>query len=64
MASNALAHEVRKPSPIEASKRRAAYKAVEDHFNSSYGYIGIGSGSTVIYVVEAVAKKGTKVTSK
>lgn len=51
-------------SPIEASKRRAAYKAVEDHFDTSYKYIGIGSGSTVVYVVEAIVAKGREVTSK
>jgi ribose 5-phosphate isomerase A len=47
---------------IEAAKRRAAYKAVEDHFDTSYRYIGIGSGSTVVYVVEAIAAKGRDVT--
>lgn len=50
-------------SPIEAAKRRAAYKAVEDHFDTSYKYIGIGSGSTVVYVVEAIMAKGRDVTS-
>lgn len=50
-------------SPVEASKRRAAYKAVEDHFDESYRYIGIGSGSTVVYVVEAIAAKGAAITS-
>jgi hypothetical protein len=49
---------------VEASKRRAAYKAVEDHFENSYRYIGIGSGSTVVYVVEAIAAKGRDVTSR
>jgi len=49
---------------VEASKRRAAYKAVEDHFDTSYKYIGIGSGSTVVYVVEAIAAKGRDVTSR
>ncbi|TAQ85446.1 hypothetical protein B7494_g6240 [Chlorociboria aeruginascens] len=50
--------------PVEASKRRAAYKAVEDYFDPSYKYIGIGSGSTVVYVVEAIAAKGRDITSK
>jgi len=49
---------------IEESKRRAAYKAVEEQFDTSYKYIGIGSGSTVVYVVEAIAAKGRDVTSK
>ena len=49
---------------VEASKRRAAYKAVEDHFDTNYRYVGIGSGSTVVYVVEAIAAKGRAVTSR
>lgn len=51
-------------SEVEASKRLAAYKAVEDHFDVNYKYIGIGSGSTVVYVVEAIAAKGREVTNK
>ncbi|KAL3427329.1 Ribose-5-phosphate isomerase [Phlyctema vagabunda] len=68
--SNSVAAENAQPcdppqlSAVEASKRRAAYKAVEDHFEASYKYIGIGSGSTVVYVVEAIAAKGRDVTSK
>jgi len=72
-ASSAGAAENAAPPPnvsvkplntIEAAKRRAAYKAVEDHFDTSYKYVGIGSGSTVVYVVEAIAAKGRDVTSK
>ncbi|KAI9745616.1 MAG: ribose-5-phosphate isomerase rki1 [Claussenomyces sp. TS43310] len=55
--------EQRYLSRVEASKRRAAFKAVEDHFDSSFKYIGIGSGSTVVYVVEAIAERGRDVTS-
>jgi ribose 5-phosphate isomerase A len=51
-------------SLVEESKRRAAYRAVEDHFHPEYTYIGIGSGSTVVYVVEAIASKGRDVTSR
>jgi len=58
------AHNEPNLSPVEASKRRAAYKAVEDHFDPSYRYIGIGSGSTVVYVVQAIADQGRDVTSK
>jgi ribose 5-phosphate isomerase A len=61
---DSVAHDYINHSPIEASKRRAAYKAVEDHFDDSYRYIGIGSGSTVVYVVEAIADRGREVTSK
>lgn len=72
MATNAPAPESTAPPPVhtspplagvEASKRLAAYKAVEDHFDPSYSYVGIGSGSTVVYVVEAIAAKGRDVTS-
>ncbi|KAK5000394.1 ribose-5-phosphate isomerase rki1 [Elasticomyces elasticus] len=40
---------------IESAKRKAAFKAVEDHFDSSFSYVGIGSGSTIRYGVEAIA---------
>ena len=41
-------------SVIESSKRAAANKAVEDHFDPSAKYVGIGSGSTIVYVVQAI----------
>lgn len=41
-------------SPVEASKRLAAHKAVDDHFPKDARVIGIGSGSTVIYAVERI----------
>lgn len=64
MASQDVKHDLPKLSTIEAAKRRAAYKAVEDHFLPSHRYVGIGSGSTVVYVVEAIAERGRDVTSK
>ena len=39
---------------IETSKRNAANLAVGEHFPLSASYIGIGSGSTIVYVVEAI----------
>ncbi|KAK4209977.1 ribose 5-phosphate isomerase [Rhypophila decipiens] len=48
---------------VESSKRKAAYKAVKDYLDPSYKRIGIGSGSTVVYVVEAIAALGPDVTS-
>ena len=39
---------------IEASKRNAANLAVKEHFPPSASYIGIGSGSTIVFVVEAI----------
>ena len=43
------------PSLIESAKRKAAEKAVSAHFSPTYQHIGIGSGSTIVYVVEAIA---------
>ncbi|KEQ65574.1 ribose 5-phosphate isomerase A [Aureobasidium melanogenum CBS 110374] len=39
---------------IEQAKRKAAYRAVADHFDSEMQFVGIGSGSTIIYGVEAI----------
>lgn len=49
---------------IESSKRAAAYEAVKEHMDLTYTSIGIGSGSTVVYVVEAIAALGKDVTNK
>ncbi|KJX99256.1 hypothetical protein TI39_contig367g00013 [Zymoseptoria brevis] len=40
---------------VEAAKRKAAFRAVADHFDSSFRFVGIGSGSTIVYGVEAIA---------
>ncbi|KAK3114338.1 ribose-5-phosphate isomerase rki1 [Teratosphaeriaceae sp. CCFEE 6253] len=39
---------------IEAAKRKAAFRAVEDFFRSEMRFVGIGSGSTIVYGVEAI----------
>lgn len=39
---------------IETAKRNAAIRAVADHFDPPARYIGIGSGTTIVYVVEAI----------
>ena len=39
---------------IEAAKRKAAFQAVEEHFRSDMHFVGIGSGSTIVYGVEAI----------
>lgn len=49
---------------MESSKRAAAFQAVTDYLQPSYTHIGIGSGSTVVYVVEAIAGLGADATSK
>ncbi|KAI9305182.1 ribose-5-phosphate isomerase [Cunninghamella echinulata] len=43
--------------PIELGKKLAAYKAVDDHITPEHKVIGIGSGSTVVYVVERILQK-------
>jgi ribose 5-phosphate isomerase A len=48
---------------VEQSKKAAAFQAVQEHLNSSYQHVGIGSGSTVVYVVEAIAALGAGITS-
>jgi ribose 5-phosphate isomerase A len=41
-------------SKIEEAKKLAGISAVKDHFDVSFQYVGIGSGTTIIYVVEAI----------
>ncbi|KAI0023097.1 ribose 5-phosphate isomerase A [Xylariomycetidae sp. FL0641] len=48
---------------VEAAKKAACLQAVADHFDPSFKYVGIGSGSTIAYVVEAIAAMGPEVTS-
>ncbi|KAI1823597.1 ribose 5-phosphate isomerase A [Xylaria intraflava] len=48
---------------VEAAKRAACQQAVKNHFSPSFKYVGIGSGSTVAYVVEAIAALGSEVTA-
>lgn len=43
---------------IEESKRNAAKTAVANHYPKDAKYVGIGSGSTVVYVVEAIRDLG------
>ncbi|KAA8917227.1 hypothetical protein TRICI_000620 [Trichomonascus ciferrii] len=42
--------------PVEQAKKYAAFQAVDDNLPSSPKVIGIGSGSTVVYVVERIAQ--------
>lgn len=48
---------------VESSKRAAAFQAVKDYLKPTFKHVGIGSGSTVVYVVEAIAELGADVTS-
>ncbi|KAK0564314.1 ribose-5-phosphate isomerase rki1 [Tilletia horrida] len=51
-------------SGVEAAKRAAAYAAVDNHVHPEHEVIGIGSGSTVPYVVERIAQQGGPVNAK
>jgi ribose 5-phosphate isomerase A len=62
MATTATVEEQAKL--VETSKRLAAFQAVQDYLLPEYTRIGIGSGSTVVYVVEAIAAMDRAVTSK
>jgi ribose 5-phosphate isomerase A len=44
---------------VEAAKRAAAQQAVKDHFDPSSTHVGIGSGTTIVYVVEAIKEAST-----
>ncbi|CAN6644602.1 hypothetical protein TRVA0_020S02058 [Trichomonascus vanleenenianus] len=41
---------------IEQAKKFAAYKAVDEHLPKNAKVVGVGSGSTVVYVVERLAQ--------
>jgi len=47
-------------NPTEESKRLSAYKAVDENFPKNAKVIGIGSGSTVIYVAERISQLDNK----
>ncbi|KAJ4296844.1 ribose-5-phosphate isomerase rki1 [Kalmusia sp. IMI 367209] len=44
---------------VESAKRAAARQAVKDHFDPSATNVGIGSGTTIVYVVEAIKEIST-----
>ncbi|RCI13438.1 hypothetical protein L249_5635, partial [Ophiocordyceps polyrhachis-furcata BCC 54312] len=49
---------------IEVAKKNAARQAVQDYLMPSFRYVGIGSGTTVQYVVEAILEQGPSFYSK
>lgn len=50
--------------PIEQAKRLAAYRAVDVHVKPHHRVIGIGSGSTVPYVVDRLLEQGEEANKK
>ncbi|KAI9157994.1 CDP-alcohol phosphatidyltransferase class-I family protein [Paramyrothecium foliicola] len=51
-------------STIESAKKTAAKRAVDEYLSPNYKLVGIGSGSTVVYVVEAIANWDRSVTDR
>jgi ribose 5-phosphate isomerase A len=49
---------------VEAAKRAAGQRAVAEHLLPEYTHVGIGSGSTIKYVVEAIAALPTEQTAR
>lgn len=43
---------------IEAAKRAAGKAAFVNHYPKDAKFVGIGSGSTIVYVVEAIKESG------
>lgn len=43
---------------VEAAKKAAAARAVAEHLLPTHRHVGIGSGSTVVHVVAAIAAQG------
>ncbi|CAG8642755.1 6728_t:CDS:2 [Ambispora leptoticha] len=51
-------------SLIEEAKRRAAYRAVDQHITYHVRLVGIGSGSTIGYVVERLLQRGKEANAR
>lgn len=49
---------------VDAAKRQAAYYAVDKHLPPTARHVGIGSGSTVVFVVERIAQLPKETTEK
>lgn len=52
-------HTTMTDTGVEAAKRAAAHQAVKDHFDPAATHVGIGSGTTIVYVVEAIKERST-----
>ena len=46
---------------MELAKKAAAEQAVRNHWPTNPRYVGIGSGTTIVYVVEAIKDSGVDV---
>lgn len=53
-----------KLEPIEQAKRLAAFAAVDRHVKPEHKVIGIGSGSTVPYVVDRLIEQGPEINAE
>lgn len=50
-------------SNVEEAKRAAATTAVANHYPKNAKWVGIGSGTTIVYVVEAIKALGVDTTA-
>ncbi|KAF9364995.1 ribose-5-phosphate isomerase rki1 [Mortierella sp. NVP85] len=51
-------------SLIEQAKQKAAYQAVDEHVLPSHRVIGVGSGSTVVYVINRLRERDPELNAK
>ncbi|KAF8983429.1 ribose-5-phosphate isomerase rki1 [Entomortierella lignicola] len=51
-------------SLIEQAKQKAAFQAVDEHVLPSHRVIGVGSGSTVVYVVNRLLQRDPELNAK
>ena len=61
--SRACLNSIRRMSSlslVEQAKKSAAYQAVDENFPVSAKVVGIGSGSTVVYVAERIGQLANK----
>lgn len=55
-----LKHYHRMSSLVESAKKAAAYRAVDENFPAHAKVVGVGSGSTVVYVAERLGQLRNK----
>jgi ribose 5-phosphate isomerase A len=57
MSSTLFVLKKKMSDSIEEGKKLAAYRAVDEYVTADHKVVGIGSGSTVIYVVERILQR-------
>lgn len=51
-------------SLIEQAKQKAAHQAVDEHVLPTHRVIGVGSGSTVVHVINRLIQRGPELNAK